>query len=279
MSVILLSIFCVSCTKERNSSYFPSPPLTASDRTTPLEYAETAGILHNAGLEFLRLNFDFTQSLSTSAMADTVLYKLCNYYQTAYGWSFSTGYQTFVRDSMKLLCVNDLLGTTAKNLAYLNRIRNSSVMTTYVSSNERQFLDSLHVFFSTNVSGLSKAQVCALAYNKSVNLLSQFNAITWSSGQGTLACGALNVLKSTSTYWAGHDRIRFIGFSGSNGIGGGDEPFVILQADCLGYIWGWGNALIDDANSSGGVTPDGQNRRMQQGFSNAAQASSFCVLF
>ena len=67
-SVLLLTLLFTYCTKEHSSTYSPLTT-TAQDRTTPLEEAATAGTLHNAGLEHLRVNFDFTQSFaSTSAL-------------------------------------------------------------------------------------------------------------------------------------------------------------------------------------------------------------------
>lgn len=276
--VLLLTIFFNSCTKE-NSSSSPLLTTTVNDRTTPLELAATAGTLHNAGLEHLRLNFDFSRSFaSTSVLADSVLYSLCNYFQTTQGLNYSTGYQAFARDSVKAEYAIDMFGTNSKVLNYLSRIRNTSVLTTNLSTDELKFIDSLSLFFMTNVSGMSKSQICTLAYNKSVSLLSNFNAMSWSTGQGTLASGALNTLKGTSSYWANRDRTGFIGFAESGGVTG-NEAWVILQADCVGYIYGWVGALIDDANSPGGVQSSGQNRRIQQGFNGASSASAFAVLF
>ncbi|MDO8367490.1 MAG: hypothetical protein Q7T20_11875 [Saprospiraceae bacterium] len=279
-SAILLFFFLtyMSCGKENAFSNPSFSNATAHDRTTSLEFAAAAGSLHNSGLENLRLNFDFTQSFeSNSELADSLLYNLSNFFEDTEELDFSTSYEQMARDSLAERFDSEILGDISKHLAYLNWVRHTSVITSNLSTAELNFIDSLVVFFSTNVSGLSKSQICVLSYNKSQSLLSTFNQITWSIGQGTLAIGALNVLKSTSLYWASHDRTGFIGFSGGSGYTP-TQAWTILQIDCLGYIGGWVSALIDDANG-GGVTPAGQDRRIQQGFNAAACASGGAILF
>ncbi len=277
----MLLLFSYSnCTKlEPSSSITPSVGI-AQDRTTPLEFAATAGTSHNAGLENIRLTFDFSQSFaSNTARADSLLSNLCNFFDATQALNFATGYQSFARDSMAAAINQNIYGSTAKILTRLASIRNASVVTNNLSTSELNFLDSLTVFFSTNISGLTKSQVCVLTYNKSTSLLTAFNQITWGSGQGTLACGALHTLKSTSLYWASRNPSGFIGFTGDpNDVLTGGQAWIILQADCIGYIVGWASALIDDSNH-GGVTPEGQDRRIQQGFNSAAGYSASVSFF
>jgi hypothetical protein len=270
--IFVLFVFSSSCKKEEvvnsNTPLIAKTPLIAQDRSTPMAFAASAGSLHNAGLEHLRTTFNFAQSFpSTRAFTDSLLFRLCSFFQATQSLSFSTGYQTFARDSLQIAFESDMFQTNARILTYLSRVRTSSVATTYLTTVELNFIDSLSVFFSTNVSGLTKAQVCALTHSKSIALLSAFNQLNWPAGQGTLARGALETLKSTSMYWANHDPRGFIGGSGTLT---GSQGWIILQADCVGYIYGWAGALIDDANSPGGVQPSGQDRRIQQGFLSAS---------
>jgi hypothetical protein len=232
--IFVLFVFSSSCKKEEvvnsNTPLIAKTPLIAQDRSTPMAFAASAGSLHNAGLEHLRTTFNFAQSFpSTRAFTDSLLFRLCSFFQATQSLSFSTGYQTFARDSLQIAFESDM--------------------------------------FQTNARSLTKAQVCALTHSKSIALLSAFNQLNWPAGQGTLARGALETLKSTSMYWANHDPSGFIGGSGTLT---GSQGWIILQADCVGYIYGWAGALIDDANSPGGVQPSGQDRRIQQGFLSAS---------
>jgi hypothetical protein len=273
--IFVLFVFSSSCKKEEvvnsNTPLIAKPPLIAQDRSTPMAFAASAGSLHNAGLEHLRTTFNFAQSFpSTRAFTDSALFRICTFFQATQSLNFSTGYQTFARDSLENVFVFQKCNTIPKILTYLSTVRSSSIITTNLTTAELNFIDSLSVFFSTNVSGLNKAQVCALAHSKSTALLSTFNQLNWPVGSGTLSRGALETLKSTSMYWANHDPSVFIGGSGTLT---GSQGWTILAVDCWGYIGGWVGALIDDANSPGGVQPSGQDRRIQQGINAATLAS------
>jgi len=268
----LLSLFLLtSCNKEKAANSFLKKE-SVTPRSTPLEFAATTGNLHNEGLERLRLTFDFSESYPNNYVkTDSIFYNLSAFYYEEAGFDPAISYQSYMRDSFVSMLNGNKLAD-ANISAYWQSWRNNAV-TSYLTTAELQFIDSMFVFFSQNFSGLTRQQVSTLAYNKAVSLLSQFNQLSWSIGHGTLACGSLNVMKSSSSYWYSHSPGTFIG----SNMDPNNEPTgqiwgFIVQADCLGYIGGWVSALIDDVHG-GGVTPSGQNRRIQQGFNGAAVAS------
>lgn len=224
------------------------------------------------------MTFDLSESYANNYIkTDSIFCNLSAFFQSEEGLDSATSYQSFMRDSFVFMLNNDNL-TIEKISSYWQSWRNNEIVTGNLTTTELNFIDSMFVFFSQDFSGLTRQQISTLAYNKSENLLSAFNQIDWTTGNGTLACGALHVMKSTSSYWGSHSPGTFIG----SNINPYDEPtgqiFAwIIHADCIGYICGWAGALIDDYHSAGGVQPSGQDRRIQQGFNWAAGSSAIAA--
>lgn len=87
------------------------------------------------------------------------------------------------------------------------------------------------------------------------------------SPEAELVGGTLSMIRSSSILWYDEfDNIVKVNY-------GGDIVPNLIQADAFGYILGWLGALRSDY-LSGGVTPDGQNRRIDAGFNGALAWSS-----
>lgn len=75
-----------------------------------------------------------------------------------------------------------------------------------------------------------------------------------SSSSSDEAKSGYSLLLSSYEFWSIYD----------DGDDDGDVA-AWIQLDAAGYIIGWVDAVIDDYNSPGGVTPDGQWRRIRKG--------------
>jgi hypothetical protein len=156
---------------------------------------------------------------------------------------------------------NKLLGiiTEANNnrsiaMSYARGKINTAFNSGAISSSYRQFLINLTNILEENF-GTNDKQLIVNETLSKLNLLK-------SSTTDIELLAPVNISIASTIYWGGNPKPT----------GGDVQGF--WQLDCVGYIIGWAAAVIEDADSPGGVTPQGGNRRIREGLYGAAGASS-----
>lgn len=148
-------------------------------------------------------------------------------------------------------------------------LNNQFIIDSAVSVREKEYLEDLITILEDDYSGNSYEETISIIQTSIENLITEFHAENWDSekNEGVVAGGLLYLARGSCQFW------------NANPIGGGSADVVVLQIDCLGYLWAWVDAVHDDFHSPGGCTPDGQWRRIQKGFIGGAAASSVAWWF
>lgn len=233
--------------------------------------AARAGNIHNDALDHLKANFDidgYTHNDAGDIVTD-MFSSLGSYFQSTEGWSSSSLNTSNLRGVAVDMLEDDWMADQA---GIWGAWRNHSVMSN-LSSAELTFVDQIRGVLFQDFDGLSRVQICDLVIDEADDLIDDFNNTSWPEGEGTLACGLLHVMRSSAEYWKDNNPTTF--WTGTTGTGGGVPP--AFRADCIGYLTGWASALWDDMNSPGGVTSQGQWRRIGQGLIWGSSASALAT--
>lgn len=253
-------LFLTNCSKsDLTVSKVQEPPfLEILNRGgSPLDFAASAGDLHNLACDHLKSSFNIGLYSTNSAIFTAMFSNLASYYSTQTGLDAASINPSWSKDS----AITFLSKNWYPNARSVwQNYRSRSIMS-QVSSSELVFVDSVYAIFNSNNNGLTRSQICDNIISKANTLLGNFNSSTWTSGNGTLALGLIHVAKSSAYYWKNNSPYTFWG-TGTD-PGGDVQGFII--GDCVGYLAGWTSQLWSDYNSSGGITPAGQNQRIGQG--------------
>jgi len=146
----------------------------------------------------------------------------------------------------------------------------------HVSQEEFDFLvNAQSIFVSLNDANLSVLEqfnsIIELSSNKIIEFENNFNV---SNNKGEIAGGFLYIANASAHFWKSQYELEEQDKSKSDISSSRGTPWwkkirgTGVRADAIGYIIGWGDALIDDYNN-GGINPDGQWKRIRKGGVNA----------
>ncbi|MBS1910741.1 MAG: hypothetical protein JST22_02020 [Bacteroidetes bacterium] len=271
MKRILIAVVClcalthVACDQNGGGTASPESPHGVNGKGggelldfSATIYVTDAGTMHNDGMAYLLSTFPFESTFSSNTKkADAMLADICGYFQRVDGWDSTEFHTTYLRDSIAAMFNSNYL---ADPLAWWDRVRNSNPLPKVASAADLAFVDSVRQIFGSNYSNMTKAQICDRIASRVDALILQYNAATWQvPAGGELAGGLLYLMKGSTSYWKSRDTMIAVGNPNPDGIQYG------IAADCLGYITGWLSAAWDDFNSSTGIRPEGQRRRIGQG--------------
>ncbi|MEO0075837.1 MAG: hypothetical protein ABIK31_07040 [candidate division WOR-3 bacterium] len=272
--IIMLIIIVNSCQYEHLSE----PKDKMKDIVRPLvPAAESIGLLHNSGCLFMKNNWDTSWDISSEQDFQVVWGMLCGYFKNYHYFDsveiYDSLYDILYRISSAENFHNELLEV-------FNELKQHYVWTNLVSQQEKYFIDALFDIFNTNFSNMTHFQVSTFIINKTDSLKTIWSTIDWddtgdtllalnvitsiqNNGSGNLSFGAIDVLQKSAEFWRDNDPI---------------PPFnptlfsLLLKADAIGYIIGWGKAVKDDLDS-GKLIPERQWIRIQKGIDGATFAS------
>lgn len=124
-----------------------------------------------------------------------------------------------------------------------------------ISMNELNYMQRFKEVFQTDFSLMSNYEKYTYINSELSEILSDCNEEEWDyySDDGNLIRGAIAIGLSSNEFWYAN--------------GGEIDPIAsayLIQGDCLGYIIGWGRAVINDYRSNN-LHPSGQGRRIEDG--------------
>lgn len=175
---------------------------------------------------------------------------------------------------------------------------NEPVLNNFLTARERDLINQILIIFSDS-HGPHR-----VPYNIHANMISRFEALknqhantVWQENEGELFLGTLEIAMSSTDYWFSansqtqlsntvNPNLELFKKSNNNGkimksnfLAAARDPLaqtsipLFIEADALGYILGWVNAVYRDAVSPGGLQSSGQWKRIGSGIAGGAGMS------
>jgi hypothetical protein len=179
----------------------------------------------------------FAEDYCRDSIADSIYVPACDLVDTAYGLWVTSG-----SDSMFMLT------------HFLNTYRGSQLLLDSISAAEWKYVDSVTNWCLALSSSGTWTQKCQAASARVNNWIGQFNAETWSSGEGSYAAGVLYIMESSVQY---AQNIR----PDTN-----MHPKLenVIQADAAGYLIGYAVECYKEWQNNE-FTKENQSKRIGAG--------------
>lgn len=284
LSLSLLVLIVFACKKQDVNQ--PTDELrTQNLRKT----AEKLAGLHNKGMDYISSNFrtgshkgDIVSVVDTSnggSPAEIIYYDASNYLSTL----SETNSITYTAEPYVIAKLDNLIANGDEELVKLEyngaiaQINNYPILT----SRENTMIASVtSIFNNAYTQNLTKEQTYVYLKAQLEALRDSYAGTILTENEGELFYGLLNIAMESNEYWV-NDDLLLISKANENIISKKGNTIkaafipnpAFIQADCIGYIIGWGQAVMNDYNS-GNLKPSGQTARISAGVFNALGWSS-----
>lgn len=278
----LLSImFCFLLSCSQNEEY--------SNDATMNKQVENIGHFHSQGLDFIAAENRTTVKSKSGAEGNYVPSTSIVSSATDY-LNSTTEYQGFNISQNEKEAFVGLLDNMRNDMSF-NNIRNiwGSTITGYtnsfnVSTSEQEAIAEVYQLLknaSTKNWGVNEEHTHI--YNNILSIKAKYeNKLKNEINKGELFFGLISICLDSNDYWYYERTNTKKSLEEDLKNPTASEPFssiILVQIDCIGYIWGWVGAVYQDANSPGGVKPSGQWRRIGSGLIGAMSASSLGLFY
>ena len=154
----------------------------------------------------------------------------------------------------------------SSNIGYIfsdsrNRAATYSYWNATVSAQDQAILDSISALFASySIGAKTYSQVAADFAAKATSLISYYNSLTWTDTTGEVSGGALYTMQASTDQWK-----SWLDQNPSKQDQGPQFLIQVIQADGVGYLAGWVNAVIDEYSQNGRLDINNQGKRMGKG--------------
>ncbi|RAJ77340.1 hypothetical protein CLV59_107107 [Chitinophaga dinghuensis] len=163
---------------------------------------------------------------------------------------------------------------------------NEPVVLDLVSTRERGMIGEITAVFNNSfASGASLQQNYLTVKNQLAAIRSKYSNTVLLPNEGELYSGILAIAESSNEFWSG-EGARYVNSIITYDIAAykNGSPFALIKdpvrsqtpfmtADCIGYLLGWGKAVMDEYHDHGKLSIGNSNYRIGVGLFGAAAAS------